>query len=497
MISNDGIRFAVMVLSTGYFALWAVTQLYMSGVAAAFMWRHRRSHTPRARAVVARLTMPLISVIVPAHNEELTIVQSLRALLSMDYEPVEIVVVNDGSTDGTLDVLRQAFELIAAPVAYAQPLPSEAVHGAYRSVTELSLIVVDKESGGSKSDAVNAGINAASGKLVLVMDADTVLEPDAVTRAVLPYLEDERTIAIGANVAIVNGSRVDGGRVTDVALPASWLARFQIVEYMRAFLLFRTTCAATNTLMILSGAFGLFRRDAVIAVGGYDPKAIGEDMDLTFRLQRHFRRLGQPFRIAFDPSPLACTQAPEDMASLRSQRYRWRRGLMQTLWRYRGMIGNPRYGLVGIGVLPYMTIFEGAAPLLEFASYALATVALIVGIFDWRHYLAVLAVWTLFGTAVTMAAVLLNDVATKRYLRGRDLMILFFVALIENCGYRQLNMWWGVVGTVQALTGKGGWGTMKRQAFTGTTPSESASPQPSARRDSARADRPTPSHRGS
>jgi cellulose synthase/poly-beta-1,6-N-acetylglucosamine synthase-like glycosyltransferase len=497
MISHDGIRFAVMALSTGYFAVWAVTQLFMSGITAAFIWKHRRSHTLRARAVVDRITTPLVSVIVPGHNEELTIVQSLRALLSMDYEPLEIVVVNDGSTDGTLDVLRQTFELIAAPVAYAQPLPSEAVRAAYRSATELSLIVVDKESGGSKSDAVNAGINAASGELVLVMDADTVLEPDAVTRAVLPFLDVPSTIAVGANVAIVNGSRVDGGRVTDVALPASWLARFQIVEYMRAFLLFRTTCAAANTLLILSGAFGLFRRDAVIAVGGYDPNAIGEDMDLTFRLQRHFRQRGEPFRIVFDPSPLCSTQAPEDFTSLRSQRYRWRRGLMQVLWRYRGMIGNPRYGLVGVGALPYLTIFEGAAPLLEFASYALATVALIAGIFDWRHYLGVLAVWTLFGTAVTMAAVLLNDVATKRYLRGRDLILLFVAALIENCGYRQLNTWWGVVGTVQALTGKGGWGTMKRRAFTETTPSESASPQPSARRDSARADRPTPSHRES
>jgi cellulose synthase/poly-beta-1,6-N-acetylglucosamine synthase-like glycosyltransferase len=253
--------------------------------------------------------------------------------------------------------------------------------------------------------------------------------------------------------------------VTEVALPRSWFARLQIVEYMRAFLLFRTATAASNSLLILSGAFGLFRRDAVIAVGGFDRKAIGEDMDLTFRLQRHFRRQREPFRIVFDPSPLCCTQAPEDWASLRSQRYRWRRGLMQVLWSYRGMIGNPRYGTVGLGALPYMLVFEGLAPLLEFASYVLASAALIAGVFDWQHYLLVLTVWALFGTSVSMTAVLLNDVATRRYMRGRDLMLLFVVALVENCGYRQLNTWWGVVGTVQALTGKGGWGTMKRRAF--------------------------------
>jgi cellulose synthase/poly-beta-1,6-N-acetylglucosamine synthase-like glycosyltransferase len=455
----------MLVIGTAYFALWAVTQLLMGVAAAAYMWRNQRRHTGRARALVNRISTPLVSIVVPARNEELTIVQSIRALLTMDYPTREIVVVNDGSTDGTLALLRQSFHLLAAPVAYAQPLPTAAARAVYRSTSEPFLVVVDKESGGCKADAVNAGINAASGELVLVMDADTVLEPDALSRTVLPFLEDPSTVAAGAKVAIVNGCRVENGRVTEVALPRSWFARLQIVEYMRAFLLFRTASATSNSVLILSGAFGLFRRDAVIAVGGYDRAAIGEDFDLTVRLQRYMRNRREPFRIVFDPSPLCCTQAPEDWASLRSQRYRWRRGLLQVLWRHRGMIGNPRYGLVGLGALPYMAIFEGLAPLLEFASYVLATVAVLIGVIHWKHYVVVLAVWTLFGTAVSMMAVLLNDGATRRYMRGRDLIRLFVVALIENFGYRQLNMWWGVVGTVQALTGKGGWGTMKRRAF--------------------------------
>jgi cellulose synthase/poly-beta-1,6-N-acetylglucosamine synthase-like glycosyltransferase len=437
----------------------------MGVAAAAYMWRNRRRQTRRARALVNRISTPLVSIVVPARNEELTIVDSIRALLSMDYPTREIVVVNDGSSDGTLALLRQTFHMLAAPVAYAQPLPTAAVRGIYRSTSDPSLVVVDKESGGCKADAANAGINAASGELLLVMDADTVLEPDALSRTVLAFLEDPTTVAAGAKVAIVNGSRVENGRVTDVALPRSWFARLQVVEYMRAFLLFRTACAATNCLLILSGAFGLFRRDAVIAVGGFDRTAIGEDFDLTVRLQRHMRATRQPFRIVFDPNPLCCTQAPEDWVSLRSQRYRWRRGLLQVLWRYRGMIGNPRYGLVGLGALPYMAIFEGLAPLLEFASYVLATVAVIMGLFNWGHYIFVLAVWTLFGTAVSMMAVLLNDEATRRYMRGPDLIRLFVVALFENYGYRQLNTWWGVVGTVQALTGRSGWGPMKRRAF--------------------------------
>jgi cellulose synthase/poly-beta-1,6-N-acetylglucosamine synthase-like glycosyltransferase len=475
-MTREQFAFDVMAAGTTYFVLWAITQLGMGLQAAASMWRYQRRQSRRARALVERVSPPFVSIVVPAHNEELTIVESVRALLAMDYEARELVVVNDGSSDETLALLQRTFQLIAAPVAYAQPLATAPVRGIYRSAIEPALVVVDKENGGCKADASNAGINAASGELVLVIDADTILEPDALTRAVLPFLEDPRTVAVGAKVTIVNGCTIEHGRVTSVALPDSWLARYQIVEYMRAFLLFRVACAASNSLLILSGAFGLFRRDSVITVGGYDREAIGEDMDLTMRLHRHYRAKREPFRVGFDPAPLCCTQAPEDFASLRSQRYRWRRGLLQVIWRHRGMIGNPRYGLAGLGAFPYMIVFEGMAPLLEFASYVLAAIALVIGGFDWRQYAIVILIWTLLGTSVSMAAVLLNDVATRRYMRGRDLVMLVVVALTENFWYRQLNNWWGVVGTVQALTGKGGWGTMKRQALGSVSADRGASP---------------------
>ena len=467
MLTSAGFAALVVIaLTTTYFVAWALTQIGMAGIAGLSMWRHQRRHSRRAMALVDRISLPLVSIVVPARNEELTIVESLRGLLAFDY-PREIVVVNDGSSDGTLALLQRTFQLLPAPLAYLQPLPTARVRGIYRSAADPALVVVDKESAGSKSDACNAGINAASGELVLVMDADTVLAPDALSRAVLPFLEDRSTIAAGSDVMIVNGSIVDHGRVTNVALPRSWFARLQIVEYMRAFRLFRAACASFNGLLILSGAFALFRRDAVIAVGGYDATAIGEDMDLTVRLQKHFRRRREPFRIVFVPSPLCFTQAPEDWISLRSQRLRWRRGLLQVLWRHRGMIGNPRFGVVGVIMLPYTVVFEGLAPLLELSSYAVTTAVFLTGGLDLRHYVLIVLIWTFFGTAVSMIAVLLNDVATGKYMRGADLPRLIAVALIENYGYRQLNAWWGCVGTVQAITGTGGWGTMKRRAFAG------------------------------
>jgi YaiO family outer membrane protein len=449
-----------------YFVIWNAVQIVLGLMSARLIWRYARVRHVRNTALSQRLAAPpLVSVIVPAYNESLTIEQSVRALLALDYDPCEVVVVNDGSADDTLQVLQDAFALMPAPVAFAQPLSSAPVRGLYRSLHEPALLVIDKEQGGSKSDALNAGINAASGDLVLTVDADTLLDPGALRIAVLPFLEDPRTVGVGGNVAIANGCRIENGRVTAIALPDSWLARFQIIEYMRSFLLGRVARASVNVLTIVSGAFGLFRREAVIAVGGYDRTAIGEDMDLTLRLQRHWRRRGAHFHIAFDPSALSSTQAPEDLASLRSQRCRWRRGLLQVLWRHRAMIGNPRYGMLGMVTLPMTVVFEGVGPILEIAGYIITAIAVMLGFLNWHHFQMLIAASVLFGIAVTLLAVLLNDVATARYLEGRDLGLLIVAAIVENCGYRQLNSWWACVGTVQAMTGKSGWGVIKRRAL--------------------------------
>jgi cellulose synthase/poly-beta-1,6-N-acetylglucosamine synthase-like glycosyltransferase len=454
---------------TGYFTVFNTSQLGIAAIAALYLWRDRRQRTLRDVALASRVSSPpLVSIVAPAFNEALTIVESVEALLTLEYEAREIVVVNDGSSDDTLRAMTRAFHLVPAPVAFEQPLTTAPVRGLYRSTVRPELVVVDKENGGSKGDAANAGINVASGALILVVDADTVLEPDALTRAVLPFLEDTRTVAVGGYVAIINGARVEAGRVTNVTMPRNWLARFQIVEYMRSFLMFRLACAAQNAVPLISGAFGLFRRDAVIDVGGYGRRAIGEDLDLTLRIQENFRARRRPARIAFVPIPVCWTQAPEDFVSLRSQRCRWRRGLLQSLWWQRRMIANLRYGVLGMLVVPYMLVFEGLGPLLEVTGYAVTSVTAVAGILYWRHYAVLLAVSVLFGAARTFGAVLLSDLGTGLYMRSRDLGILFSAAMLEHFGYHQLNTWWSCVGTVQAITGTGGWGRMNRKAFAAT-----------------------------
>jgi cellulose synthase/poly-beta-1,6-N-acetylglucosamine synthase-like glycosyltransferase len=333
------------------------------------------------------------------------------------------------------------------------------------STTEPALVVVDKVNGGSKCRTRERRVQCGIRDVEASIAADTLLEPDALSRAVIPFLEDPSTVALGGNIALSNGCHIEDGRIMAVALPRSWLARFQIVEYMRAFLLFRLACAQANGVVLISGAFGLFRREAVIAVGGFDRTAIGEDMDLTIRLQRHFRARGEPIRIAFDPNPLGWTQAPEDWRSLRSQRYRWRRGLLQVLWRNRRLVGNPRFGVVGLGVLPYILVFEGLGPLLEIAGYGVTAGAALLGLLNWQMFVVFVAVSVLFGAAVTLLALLMSDVATHRYMGGRDLVLLVAVVLLESCGYRQMNAVWGCVATAQAVTGPAAWGVIKRRGF--------------------------------
>jgi cellulose synthase/poly-beta-1,6-N-acetylglucosamine synthase-like glycosyltransferase len=457
---------AFSLLVTIYFVSWIATRVLFAPLAALYFWRHQHRHSVRSRALLDRLASPpLVSIVVPAYNEELTVVESVRSLLALDYAAREIVVVNDGSLDGTLEALRVAFELVPAPVSYFERLKTAPIRGLYRSIVAPELLVVDKTNAGCKSDASNAGINAASGELVLITDADTVFEPDAVTRGALQFLDNPDVVAVGGNIGIANGCRIESGVITDVRLPRSWLARFQIIEYMRSFLLFRLACASCNAVVLISGAFGMFRRDALIAVGGFDPEAVAEDMDITIRLQNYSRRHGKAMQIAFDPNPLGWTQVPEDFASLRSQRYRWRRGLLQVLWRHRRMIGNPRYGLVGLGVMSYIAFFEGLGAPLEIAGYMVTTCAWLLGILAPKYWLVMIAVAFVSGLASTLLAVLLNDLGRRWYTRPGELFGLLGAVAFEGFGYAQLNSVLSCIGTVKALTGKAGWGPMRRRPF--------------------------------
>jgi cellulose synthase/poly-beta-1,6-N-acetylglucosamine synthase-like glycosyltransferase len=434
-----------------------------------FAFRALRRYSMRLKSLdltdlVTSASAPPITLIAPAYNEEATCVESVRSLLTLEYPQYDILVVNDGSTDGTVERLREAFDLYEAPRVAAADLPSATVRTVLRSRRNPNLWVLDKENGG-KADALNAGLNYCQTPLFCAMDADSLLEPEALIRIVRPFLEDSRTIAAGGVLRIANGCTVREGRVVDVRLPGSLLARLQVLEYLRAFLAGRMGWDALDATLVISGAFGIFRRRVVVAAGGYATDTVGEDMELIVRLHRYCRERMIPYRIHFVPDPVAWTECPESLQVLGRQRDRWQRGLFQSLTRHSRMLLRPRYGRAGMIAFPYFFFLEMLGPVIELLGYLAFTVTVIAGRADWPFALAFLSVAIVFGGVLSLAAVALEELSFRRYPRVLDLVRLFALALLENFGYRQLNAWWRLKGTVSALRGVQSWGHMTRKGF--------------------------------
>jgi cellulose synthase/poly-beta-1,6-N-acetylglucosamine synthase-like glycosyltransferase len=407
---------------------------------------------------------PPISVVVPAYGEEAVIAASVRSLLQLEYPTFEIVVVNDGSRDATLEVLRREFALVPFPEAYRVLVRTRAVRGVYRSLRHRNLRVVDKENGG-KADAMNAGINAARSPLVCVVDADSVLQRDSLQRVVRPFLEDPTTIASGGTIRIANGCRVSDGFMEEVGMPRSWLARIQIVEYLRAFLFGRLGWSPLNAVPIISGAFGLFRRGVVVEAGGFRTDTVGEDMDLVVRLHGRYRRSGRPYRIVFVPDPICWTEAPESLRVLRSQRERWQRGLLESLWESRRLLWARRSGAVGWLALPTMLVVEAVGPLVEVLGYGVLAAAAVAGVLSWQAFAAFMAAAVGLGLVLSASALLLEERSFHLYERPRHLAPLLGAMILENLGYRQLTALWRVRATAAWLLRRPSkWGDMPRSA---------------------------------
>jgi cellulose synthase/poly-beta-1,6-N-acetylglucosamine synthase-like glycosyltransferase len=460
---------AIAVFDVGVILYFiALNTLYLAFTAIAFfdLRRRRKRWTPReVSGIMQSPATPPISVVLGALNEELTVVASVRSLLALNYPAFEVVVVNDGSADNTLAALQDAYGLVEAPLTHAHAIRTKPVRGVYRSPTTPDLVVIDKINGGSKADAINAGLNAAKHPLVCVIDADSLLDNDALVRVVLPFIEDARTVAVGGIVRVANGCTIEGGRVTEVRLPRNWLARFQVVEYLRAFLAGRVAQSTLNGLLIISGGFGVFRRDVLLGAGGFEAGSIGEDMEIVTRIHRHCLEQKRPYRIVFLPDPVCWTEVPESMRGLGLQRNRWHRGTLDVLRRHSVMIANPMYGRIGLFAMPYYLIFEAFGPVVEGLGYVVTIVGACFGLINWPIAKLLFIAALLYGVLVSVGAVLLEDVFFRRYRRLGDLLQLLMFGVVENFGYRQLTMWWRIRGWVDFLRKKGGWTPTPRKGF--------------------------------
>jgi cellulose synthase/poly-beta-1,6-N-acetylglucosamine synthase-like glycosyltransferase len=406
---------------------------------------------------------PPVSVIVPAYNEEATIAESVRSFLALRYPLHEVIVVDDGSTDGTLEVLVREFELHESDQPIRKQLETAEIFAIHTSPSER-LIVVEKANGG-KADALNAGICVARYPFVCCIDADIILEEDALLRVARPMIESSEVAAVGGIVRVANGCEVDSGRVVEVRTPKQAIPAFQIVEYLRAFLAARTGWSVLNCLLIISGAFGMFRRQDLIASGGYARDTVGEDMELVTRMHRTLAEAGRKYKITFVPDPVAWTEVPATLRVLRRQRDRWHRGLIDTLLRHRKMLLNPRCGPVGLLAMPYYFLFELVGPVVELLGYVAFVVGLLLGVLNLEFAVAFFLAAVCLGALLSISAVFLEELRLRRYPRWSDLLKLTAYGILENFGYRQLNTVWRVLAIVSFLRKNTDWGTMERKGF--------------------------------
>ena len=424
----------------------------------------RTFFTDYQHILTSDLTWP-ISILVPAHNEEKTIAETVRSLQMLNYSEFEIVVINDGSTDRTLRNLIDSFELRRLDKVYRRSIACREIRGLYGSLVIPNLLVIDKEKGG-KADALNAGINVARYPLFCSVDADSIIEENALLRVVKPFMEHpDEAVAVGGIVRIANGCEVHEGRVSKIRLPERAIPIFQVVEYLRAFLTGRIGWSVMRSLLIISGAFGLYRKSEVIEVGGYDATSDTEDLELVVQLHENCRRKRKPYRIVFVPDPVCWTEVPNTLKVLFRQRNRWHRGMLQSLWRHRRILFNPRYGIIGALAFPYFVFFETLGPFVEILGYLAVTISIILGIINWKFFFLFFALAVMYGVFLSIAAILMEEISFRRYPGWLDLTKLVVFGVMENFGYRQILSLSKVQAFWQFMRRRRGWGDMQRGGF--------------------------------
>jgi cellulose synthase/poly-beta-1,6-N-acetylglucosamine synthase-like glycosyltransferase len=407
-----------------------------------------------------------VSVLAPAFNEEKTVVESVKSLLKLNFGKYEVLVMNDGSTDNTLERLIQEYDLFKTNQFYYEVIKTKEVRGIYKSQKSeyKNLTIVDKENGG-KADSLNAGINIAQYDHVCCIDADSILEDDALLKSMKPFHEDSTVVAVGGIIRIANGCSVINGRVVTVGLSHKLLPIFQVVEYLRAFLSGRMFWNIFQGPLIISGAFGIFKKLILLEIGGYRTDTVGEDMELVTRIHRVMIERKQPYKVLFVPDPVCWTEAPDTFSVLSRQRNRWHRGLLDTLLIHKKMIFNPRYGIVGIAALPHFLFVELLGPVFEAIGYISLVVMYYFGVLNINIAILFFIVSLFYGAMFSVGAVILEEISYQRYPKPSDLALLLSFGIIENFGYRQLTVAWRLKGIFDYLRGNKHWGTMQRKGF--------------------------------
>ncbi|WP_346985178.1 sulfatase-like hydrolase/transferase [Chryseobacterium sp. POE27] len=415
---------------------------------------------------------PVFSVLAPAYNEGMTIVENVRSLLSLYYHNLEIIIINDGSKDDSMQKLIEAYDLECVSYFVQGKIETNKIRGIYKSknLAFNKLLVVDKENGG-KADALNVGINVSSGQYLVCIDVDCILEQDAILKLAKPFLEetDKKIIACGGVIRLANNCVIEDGKVVSVNMPKTLLGRTQALEYIRAFVLGRMAWSRASGLILISGAFGVFDRKIVLECGGYDRKTVGEDMELVVRMRKYMEERNEPYEVLTIPDPLCWTEVPETKDILKKQRNRWMRGTIETLWKHRKMMFNPKYKKLGMISLPYWFFFEFLGPLVEFSGYFVFIIFLLLGLISWPFFFVLFALVLSLGFLYSVYGILVDMLSYQVYSKRKDFFALIGTAFSEPFYFHPITVRAGVNGFVDYFKKSHGWGEMTRQGFNQNT----------------------------
>jgi cellulose synthase/poly-beta-1,6-N-acetylglucosamine synthase-like glycosyltransferase len=462
------VRTAINVTSIAVLIYFVAMQLHMLVLAilsARALYKQRMfERFGRVQDMLGSDLSPPVSIVVPAYNETAGIVESIRSIAMVTYPKFEIVVVNDGSKDDTLEKIIEHFKMLPVPMPFRPSIKTADVRQVYHAKLPVSITLVDKANGG-RADAINAGINVARYPYVMLTDADVLIDGDALVNSMRYVAEDRtRTVGVGGNVRPLNGCTIRHGHIVDAKLPGGWLERIQILEYIRSFIGARPGWSSINSLIFLSGAFGVYLKQAVVDVGGLTSGLLGEDLDLSMRVHRHYRRLKKPYRMVYAPSAVAWTEVPSSRKVLRRQRIRWHRGLLRAMWDFRSSLFNPRHGTVGMLGWPAMFLFEFLAPIIEFLGYLVVPVSLLFGGISPYPALLLLMIAFLAGAFTSLLALFLDE-RFGYFNKPLEALTLLSLVFLENMGLRQQTVWWRIRAIFGGTSTKQ-WGDMQRKGIT-------------------------------
>ncbi|MEN8156906.1 MAG: glycosyltransferase [Bacteroidota bacterium] len=455
----------VFIITALIFSTYLILTLYSAISLRRYL---RKNSYVDYNAIVSSPLTPSISVVAPAYNESRTIVDNIRTLLSLYYNNFEVVVINDGSTDDSMEKMIEKYELEKVNYYFDYRLPCKRIRGVYKSKNRSfkKLTVIDKLNGG-KADALNAGLNVIRNDLVVSIDADSIMEPDALLKLVKPFMEakEKRVIGAGGVIRIANSCEISGGHINKINLPKKFLPRAQVMEYTRAFLMGRMAWSELDGLLLISGALGIFDREIVIKAGGYHTNTVGEDMELVVRIRRYMAEHNLDYDVVYIPDPLCWTEVPSNLKILARQRSRWTRGTMETLMTHRKLLFNRRYGKLGMLGYPYWLLFEYLAPIIEFLGILWFIFLVITGNLNWPFFLLLTGFVYFFAVSLSIWSILFEEITFHKYEKRRDVLRLVGTAFLEPIFYHPVVMLMSIKGNIDKLLNRNTWGKMERKGF--------------------------------